>query len=109
MQTQATARQPISPTDMLNYLGSQSWYPQGWSSQFIDVFNDPSSNVHAATYGLESTPTIPAQLYNDSSTLWYLNFVYNCTLLGRSEDGYCNTNPLVFSDFENAIHEMGSY
>lgn len=104
LQEQAAEGQPISQAVFLSYFNQQRWYPRNWFSMFVDIFNNPSYDVYAATYGLESTPEVPPVFYDGGSHLWYLNFVYNCTLLGRAANGYCNTNPLVFPEFRAAIN-----
>ncbi len=103
---QAATGTPISRSEFLAYFLAQSWYPQNWFQEMIDAFE--RDGVLAVTYGIEEAPRYP-WLENQVATTampWVLNGVYNATLLGRSADGYPNTNPLVYPDFENAINRM---
>ncbi len=102
----AAAGTPIKPIQFLNYFLAQSWYPQNWFREMIDGFE--AEKVLAVTYGIEEAPRYPwsENQMVPTATPWVLNGVYNATLLGRSADGYPNTNPLVYPGFRNAIKRM---
>ena len=101
--TQAAAGTPTRPSDFLAYFLAQGWYPHGWFSEMIDAFE--AERVTAVTYGIEEVPRIPWSGNKVAPTVmpWVLNGVYNATLLGRSSDGYPNTNPLVYPGFRDAV------
>ena len=103
---QAATGTPISQSEFLAYFLAQGWYPQNWFQEMIAAFE--SDGVLAVTYGLEEAPRYPwvDNQVPPTAMPWVLNGVYNATLLGRSADGYPNTNPLVYPDFENAINRM---
>jgi hypothetical protein len=67
-----------------------------------------AEGVLAVTYGIEEAPRYPwtDNQLSPTAAPWVLNGVFNATLLGRSADGYPNTNPLVYPDFQNAINRM---
>ncbi|HYL58090.1 MAG TPA: hypothetical protein VEU51_04415 [Candidatus Acidoferrales bacterium] len=94
----------IDQNEFLSYFEIQPWYPAGWFATMFEQFK--CQNTYAVTYGIQTPISVPPILYDKTSMLWYVNFVFNCTLFGMGSDGYCNTNPLVFSDFENAVHGM---
>ena len=103
---QAAAGTPISQAQFLNYFYTQSWYPKNWFREMVDAFE--AEGVLAVTYGIEEAPRYPwseNQLV-PTATPWVVNGVFNATLLGRSADGYPNTNPLVYPGFLNAITRM---
>ena len=101
---QAAAGSPISQDKFLSYFNSQSWYPQNWFQTMYQQFQ--CYDTYAVTYGLMSPIHVPPILYDKTSMLWYVNFLYNCTLLGMGADGYCNASPLLANDFQNAINGM---
>jgi len=103
---QAATGTPISQSDFLAYFQAQGWYPRNWFQEMIDAFE--SDGVLAVTYGIEEAPRYP-WLENQvppTAMPWVLNGAFNATLLGRSADGYPNTNPLVYPGFQNAISRM---
>jgi len=103
---QAATGSPITQSEFLAYFLAQGWYPQNWFQEMIDAFE--ADGVLAVTYGIEEAPRYP-WLENQvppAAMPWVLNGVFNATLLGRSADGYPNSNPLVFPGFQNAISRM---
>ena len=104
--TQAAAGTPITQSEFLSYFLAQGWYQQNWFQEMIDAFE--SEGVLAVTYGLEEAPRYPwvDNQVKPTAMPWVLNGVYNATLLGRSSDGYPNTNPLVYPGFQSAIDRM---
>jgi hypothetical protein len=104
----AAAGTPVSQNDFRTYFLNQTWYQpyQGWFDEMIQAFE--AEGVLAVTYGIEEAPRFPWELnkLQPTATPWVLNGVFNSTLLGRSADGYPNTNPLVFPAYQNAINRM---
>ncbi|MCX6969751.1 MAG: hypothetical protein NTV93_06290 [Verrucomicrobia bacterium] len=103
---QAATGTPVQQSQFLSYFLAQSWYPRNWFREMINAFE--AEGVLAVTYGIEEAPRYP---WSDNqlvptATPWVLNGVFNATLLGRSADGYPNTNPLVYPEFRNAISRM---
>ena len=91
---------PKSKAEFLDYFNSQSWYPQNWFEAYFQGFCN--SNVTAATYGFTRFQDPPNFRLEPDSPAWVLNAIYNDALFGKPSDGYDNTNPINFSNF-NAI------
>jgi hypothetical protein len=95
---------PIKGDAFLKCFKAQSWYPDHWFKTFVDIMR--AHDVSVATYGMQSTPLYPAPVLTKDSALWVLNFVFNGSLLGLGNDGFYNTNPLVYPDFKEAIRQQ---
>jgi len=102
----AATGKPVSQEYFMSYFNAQSWYPRHWFKTMLDIF--AKEGVYAVTYGLEETPRYPwnANELNKDAMPWVLNAAYNGTILGTGKDGYYNTNPLVFPEFQAAIEKL---
>ncbi len=97
LMQQAADGKPIAKGRFASYFRAQPWYPDHWFATFFYVME--KYGLLAATYGLQSTPTVPPVEYKADSTLWIVNFVYNGSLLGLDDDGFYETSPLVYPEF----------
>lgn len=102
----AAAGSPVSAKLFMSYFEAQRWYPRHWFRTMLRIFED--QGLYVVTYGLEESPRYPptANALPATALPWVLNGVYNGTLLGTSREGYYNTNPLVFPDFESAVRRL---
>ncbi|MBI4468016.1 MAG: hypothetical protein HY650_01705 [Acidobacteria bacterium] len=99
----AGAGTPVSQDLFKSHFAARTWYPRNLFATMFDMFR--KYKLYAVTYGLEVSPKIPTtlDLLTENSTLWVLNFLYNGTILGTSDNGYYQTNPIVFPDLKAAI------
>lgn len=102
---QAAENRPISAARFQSFFNEQAWYPKGWFTTMVDQFAE--GGVYVATYGLEETPMFPwsQNHLNGTGLPWVLNGVFNTTLLGRANNGWPRSNPLVERDFVRAVQK----